>query len=225
MIRRRESAASSRRHGSRRSRDERGSVFIQFALLVPLLTVFAMGIVEYGLGWKWANDVNAATRDAARTGTSEPAFATADKSILLSIGSTLTTEQINNIQRIVVFKANTSGTVPSGCASLTPSTGTTTAVGVSSSCNVYGKAQVNYVLGNPTDNTKWVNSAGNGCDSSDLDANWCPATRNRNLTTGNFDDLGVYLEIKKPDVTHMGFGQMTIKRTSVFRLEPAFGGS
>jgi hypothetical protein len=58
-----------------------------------------------------------------------------------------------------------------------------------------------------------------------VDWYWCPAKRNRNLTTGNFDYIGVYIEVKKPSTTNAGFGQMTIKRTAVFQLEPAFGGN
>jgi hypothetical protein len=187
-------------------------------------------MVEYGIGWKWSNDVNAAARDSARTGTSEPVYQTSDRSILLSIGTSISQEQLDNLQRVVVFKASSvDGKVPTDCKSLAPSTSSPGAPrGFASTtqgyCNVYGPKQIAYVLANPTVDTPWINSGGNGCDSSDVDANWCPAKRNRNLTTDSFDYIGVYIEVKKPSTTNAGFGKMTIKRTAVFQLEPAFGG-
>lgn len=214
--------------GGRRRRD-RGAVFLEFALLVPILTVLAMGIVEYGLGWKWANDVNAAVRDSARTGTSQPAYLTADRSILLTVGTLLTEEQIDNLEKVIVYSSTDPDGKPSdSCKARTNTTGSSTSPGSKrgqSGCNAYGKGQIRYVLNNPTDDGPWVNSDGDGCDSNDLDANWCPATRDRNLTTGDFDYIGVYIVVKKPSTTNFGFGQMTIERNAVFQLEPAFGGN
>ena len=217
-----------------RGRRERGSAFIEFALLVPVMTLFAMGLVEFGIGWKWANDVNAAVRDAARSGTSEPAYVTADRTVLLAIGTSLTAEQLDNVEQVIVFKsASLDGKVPDTCKNITNTTGNAGTVGArrgtnnggNIACNVYGKGQIQYVLANPTDDAPWTNSAGNGCDLLDVDWNWCPYGRKRNLVTGSFDYLGVYLKVKKPSTTNFGFGDISVERTAVFQLEPAFGGN
>lgn len=218
-----------RRSPEDRLRRDAGAVFVEFALVVPLLVLFTLGLVEYGLGWKWANDVNAAVRDGARTGTSEPAYLTSDRSILLSIGTSLTSEELKNLQKVIVFKSsNADGAVPQNCKVLTNNTGSTASPGsrqgVGNSCNVYGLGQVKYVLSNPTSDGPWINTASNGCDSGDVDWYWCPAKRSRSLTTGTFDYIGVYIQVKKPSVTNSGFGTMTIERSAVFQLEPAFGG-
>ncbi len=205
-------------------------MFVEFALLVPIFTLLAMGIVEYGLGWKWANDANAAVRDAARTGSSARAYQTADKFILQSIGTSLTAEQLEHVEKVIVFRVlGSDGQVPSVCMNLKNTSGDSTdpgtRLGIESRCNVYGVGQIEYVLANPEDDGPWVNSAGTGCNSSDLDSRWCPATRSHSLDKGEFDTLGVYLEMKKPSSTNFGFGEQSVSRTAVFRLEPAFGGA
>lgn len=203
-----------------RRRGESGAIFVEFALIVPILMLLSMGIVEYGLAWKWATDANAAVRDAGRSGATNQAFLTTDKTILLSIGAALSPEQIDAIERIVVFRAGAlSGSVPHTCLVLTPSTAPVgSPVGRRGTCNVYSKEQLGFTLANPTDNRPWVNESGTGCDPSDLDRFWCPALRDNSAT--NADYLGVYIKLTKPSVTHFGFGDQTIQRTAIFRIEP-----
>lgn len=223
------SGPSRRSLRGRRQVGDRGAVFVEFALIIPLLTLFAMGLVEYGIGWKWANDVNAAARDAARTASSEPAYLTADRSALIAIGTLLTGEQLENLEQVIIYRAANEGdTTPSStCRSITNDTGNAATPGSprgQSGCNVYGKGQIEYVLANPTDDGPWINSSGNGCNSGDLDRFWCPANRNRSLVFDNLDYLGVYVKVNKPSTTGAGFGDASIERSTVFRLEPNFGG-
>ncbi|MBS1847687.1 MAG: pilus assembly protein [Actinobacteria bacterium] len=230
MIRRKtENHTPGRSAPATRRRRDRGAVFIEFALIVPLLLVVAMGIVDYGLDWKWANDVNAAARDGARVGTSAPVFSTSDRSVLLAIASSLTPAQQNAVRQIIVYSTtDPAGAVPAGCLSITNTTGSASSPGTKagvSGCNVYGAGTLKYVVANPGVDTPWINSAGNGCDSTDLDYNWCPASRARSLTSGTFDYLGVYIRLSRPSVTKFGIGDQTIARRAVFRFEPAFGGS
>ena len=101
----------SRRWTSRRAqlhRRDRRAVFVEFALMVPLLLLLGLGLVEYGLGWKAANDVNAAVRDAARSGSSAPAAQTADRTIVYAIGTNLQASgDESGIEKIIVFNAST----------------------------------------------------------------------------------------------------------------------
>ncbi len=226
MIKRR-----SRRSSNGASRD-RGAVFIEFALLLPVLLLFAMGIVEYGMGWRAANDVNAAARDGARSGTSASAYATADRSVLVSIANNLASSgDLDGVEKIIVYKASSAnGQVPGSCLAKTNPSGSASSpgfvVGVGGVCNVYGPGQLTYLLNgsNASNNGPWVNSAGTGCDGSDLDAPWCPAIRNHSLTSNSFDYMGVYVKLKHSSITGFGFGDQMIERTAVFSLEPKFGG-
>lgn len=216
------------RHLARRADRSRGAVMVEFALALPFMMLIAMGIVEMGVGWMTTNDVNAVARDAARTGTSAPAYLTADRSMLRSIGAGLSPKELAGLKRVIVFKATSaSAAVPPNCLSVTPSTGTPGSIrGVSGQCNVYGPGAVNYVLANPADLTYFGGTEASGCSGgSKINKNWCPATRNHSQSTDNLDYLGVYVEIEHDSLTHFGFGDMTIHRTSVFRLEPKYGGA
>lgn len=52
-----------------RGRDrERGASLVEFALVVPLLTLFLFGIVQFGLAYDAKQSINSAAREGARTG-------------------------------------------------------------------------------------------------------------------------------------------------------------
>lgn len=203
---------------STRSAD-RGAVFIEFALVVPILMLFAMGIVEYGMGWYAANNVNAAARDAARAGSSAASYDFADRSVIRQIASALG-DSDGEIQRVVVFKASsTHDDVPSACV-----TNALTTRGVSGLCNIYSAADVDWVRTNMTSTSHFTNG-GSSCDGSDWDRRWCPVERKHSQANQDLDYLGVYIKLKHDSVTNFGFGDQMINRTAVFRLEPKYGGS
>jgi hypothetical protein len=213
----------------RRAADgERGAAFIEFALSVPFLLLIAMGIVEMGLGWMAANDVNATVRDAARAGTSAPAYLTSDRTILVAIGTGLTPSELAGLKKVVVFKADSSGRpTDNSCLNTNPNDGSPgSAAGVGDNCNVYGPKQVAYAVAHPTNATAWGGAADQkSCTTTEIDQLWCPAKRNHSQANNALDNLGVYVELKHSSVTHFSFGDMTIKRQAVFRLEPNYGGS
>ena len=55
-----------RREGTRRG--HRGASLVEFALIVPLLSMFLFGIVQFGLAYDKKQSINAAAREGARTG-------------------------------------------------------------------------------------------------------------------------------------------------------------
>lgn len=55
------------RAGRRRER-ERGASLVEFALIVPLLTLFLFGIVQFGIAYDMKQSINSAAREGARTG-------------------------------------------------------------------------------------------------------------------------------------------------------------
>lgn len=54
------------RAGRRRER-ERGASLVEFALIVPLLTLFLFGIVQFGIAYDKKQSTNSSAREGART--------------------------------------------------------------------------------------------------------------------------------------------------------------
>jgi len=54
-----------RRSGTKR---EGGASLVEFALVLPLLTLFLFGIIQFGLAYDKKQSINAAAREGARTG-------------------------------------------------------------------------------------------------------------------------------------------------------------
>lgn len=211
------STGSRRRH---RRRNERGAVFIEFALAVPFLVMMGLGVVEGGMTWRAATSVNSVARDAARSGTSATVYALADQSILRSIGSGLSGSELTELQRVIVFNATTGLSAQPNAACLGIA-----ATGLGSkgnaACNVYSPAQVTAVMNGSAPASAFSTTSTCGT----WDVKWCPKNRNHSLANGNLDYLGVFVEIKHKSITGFPLGNATIKRTAVFRLEPAYGGA
>lgn len=53
---------------ARRTDRERGASLVEFALVVPLLTLFLFGIVQFGIAYDLKQSVNSAAREGARYG-------------------------------------------------------------------------------------------------------------------------------------------------------------
>lgn len=209
-------------HATRGETDQRdrGAAFVEFALIVPILVLLAMGIVEYGMNWKATNDVNGAARDAARVGTRAPAYDHADRDIVRQIAAALYDDKERlRIERVVVYRAEGSDDTkpPEDC--LTGDVSGETRHGSSGDCNVYGPDQIEWVAENYDDNANFTAS---GSCGTRWDSFWCPTGRANNAATGDFDWLGVYIVATKPSITNFVFGDQTIRRGAVFRVEPAY---
>ena len=214
----------------RRNGRDRGAVFVEFALIVPLIMVVAMGIVEYGLAWSATNDVNAAAREAARAASSAPAAQSADQTVLQTIGGLLSGTEKDGLEKVIVFQAASANqTMPStSCLNTDPTTGSPgSARGVYNQCNVYGPDQVNWVMSASQSQIQaHLSPPASQCSNSTyIDYHWCPINRQRSTSADNAEYVGVYIKLNHSSVTHFGFGDQTIVRSAVFRLEPAFGES
>lgn len=201
---------------------------VEFALLVPLLLLLSLGIAEYGVAWSTTNDVNAAARDAARVGSSNTGAEYADRNMIRQIGVTLNDKQLDDIQRVVIFKATGPDVgVPHDCLSQPIGDDNNIPFGVTGVCNVYNRDQVAAVVGLPdatlTPEFFGDDGSATNCATHDYwDKNWCPteAERQRTMNGDALDYLGVYIQMNHRSITHFGFGDQTITRTAVFRLEP-----
>lgn len=193
----------------RHTRRERGAAMLEFALVLPLLLLLAFGTAEAGLGWTENNRVEGAASTAARVGAAAGRDASADVQILVALKASLPPEALANLDRVIVFKpSNSNGAIPTNCDK---PTGSTNQGGVSGQCNTYSGATVRAVTDIATTNL------------GTADDSWPGNTRLDSLANPP-DYLGVYVRTRHDSKTGAGFGNFTITRTSIYRLQPDING-
>lgn len=191
----------------RNQRDrERGATLIEFALVVPLLLLLAFGTAEMGLGWVANNRVEGATSTAARIAASSGSLAEADRSVLQSLRSSLPQEQLDRLDRVIIFKSTTAnGAVPASCIK---AVGSTNQTGVTGSCNSYAGATVQGTI---------------PADLGAADDFWLPTGRNDRLSDPP-DYIGVWVRTTYESKTGTFFDDMQIVKVSVYRIQPDIDG-
>ncbi len=188
-------------------RDQRGTAMTELAFVLPVLAVFAFGVIELGGAWRSRLTVQTAVRAGVRVGSAEGKIAAADQGILLASGSVLYDIGLSNVDWVIVYKSSTSdGAVPAGCLTPAPHS-------VSGSCNVYTGSQLAQVVAGTNPGT-WF-----GCGVGALDGWWCPATRQSVQALGN-DYLGVRVTVRHPMMTTVLGSRITLTDDAVMRLEP-----
>jgi hypothetical protein len=200
----------------RRRRDDRGAVILEFALVLPLLLLLAFGTAEMGLAWTAANRVEGAASTAARVGASvgqvvdppAPAAAPtpADNQILVALQAALPEESLENLDRVIIFEADTNGDFPANCDK---PLGSSSDGGVAGRCNSYSGATVRGVT-----LTSNLGAA---------DEFWPDESRLDSLADPP-DSLGVYVRTTHEAKTGTFWDDRTIERTSIYRLQPGISG-
>jgi Flp pilus assembly protein TadG len=106
-----------------------GQALVEFALMLPLLLLLAVGILEFGMLFKDHVGIHYASREGARAGASASRNTTADCSILRAVSTTMQTMPYADLQRVRIFKADNGGVCGTPCAEdvyfRTPSPGNT----------------------------------------------------------------------------------------------------
>jgi Flp pilus assembly protein TadG len=194
-----------------RANGNRGAVLVEFVLIAPVFVVIVAGVLELGLAFRDSMTVSNALRAGARVGSNAGRERLADYTILKSIEAAMAEVPTARINRIIVYKATTSSSMPSAaCLAITPPTGTT-GVGVSGSCNVYSASSLSLAASN---------FSGTTCASGAPDQMWCPTTRQSQQALGA-DYLGVWMQVTYTYVTKIFPGSgIVIKDRAVMRLEP-----
>lgn len=196
MIRRR------RTHGA-----ERGATLLEFVFVAPFLLLMAFGTAEMGLAWVANNRVEGSTSTAARIGASSGSLPEADVNILVSLKSSLPAKELANLDRVIIFKpTNADGGVPAIC--IKPF-GSTNQTGVNAQCNTYSGATV-----------RSVTTSTNLGSADDF---WNPTTRKDTLA-GPPDYIGVWVRTIHENQTGTYFGDFTITKTSIYRIQPDING-
>ena len=195
-------------------RSQRGVALVEAAIVITLLLLLAFGAAEIGLLWRDTNRIEHGVQAAGRVGSNEANRRLADYQLLRSLDSSLQGLTGGEVERVVVFKATGSnGDVPPACLSLNVASSPTTAHGVTNTCNVYSRqqlenaAQSDFGLDDDLD-----------CQSGDWDQSFCPTARLRG--SGNATYLGVFVRTIYTPITSVLAGDVTIDRSAIYRLEP-----
>ncbi len=196
----------SRIHG--RGRGERGAAVVEFALVLPFLLLLGLGTVEMGMGWVANDRLETAVAQAARVAAISGSKVEADRDILVTLQASLSAEALANLDRVVVFKSTASdSSVPDGCA---------LAEGDSSQT---GNSQCNTYTGQTVRNSSASGMTGFGGGPTAHDRYWSPSTRKDTLA-GPPDYIGVWVRTTHRSMTGSFFGDHTMVKVSIFRIQP-----
>ncbi len=197
----------------RRLTGDGGAVLVEFALVAPFIVSVALGIMEFGIAWRDANVLERSVAAGARTGASWGDEGWADLGALGSIEGVMSGATSLEIEKVVLFNARSSGTVPASCAALSGPAGIDSG-GVQ--CNVYSAAQI--ADQNPyAAFGQW--GPGAPCGGSHWDRWWCPAGRD-GTRAGGTDYVGVWIQARYTPVTGLLPSSAMFERTAVFQVEP-----
>lgn len=95
---------------------QHGQSLVEFALMLPLLVLLAVGILEFGMLFKDHIGIHYAAREGARAGAAASRNHDADCTILRAVSTTMQTMPYDDLQRVRIFKAADNGTCATPCA-------------------------------------------------------------------------------------------------------------
>jgi Flp pilus assembly protein TadG len=194
----------------RRAEGDRGAVLVEFALVLPIIALFTFGVIDFGLAWRVDTVVERASAAGGRSGSSLGDNRYADYQLLQVVNSSLSSVPGADIERVIVYRSTAAdGEVPASCLAVN-ATGTSSK-GVNGLCNVYSAAQVS-----STSFSGWGGVT--ACAGGSWDSSWCPTSRSNDRPGADY--LGVYVEVSKDAATGLFTDEFTMKRSSVFLLEP-----
>lgn len=199
----------------RRLSGDRGAVIAEAALFGPFLVLLALGIFEFGMGWRESMNLGAALRGSARQATNLGDARSADYYALQSFFTTMTKAKGVTINRLVVYRATGANGQPvnPNCLTIVP---TGPGQGISGACNIYTASQINNLPANYLTNF----GPDGSCATNAWDVRWCPV--NRNADQGDPPDyVGVYASITYKSYTKLLPTTITMTDRAVMRIEPS----
>ena len=105
------------------SRDERGAIIVEFALLFPILMLLVFGIVDFGWAIERGNVVNNVTRDATRVASLGGTYAQVQSTVTTGLADYDITAPGRDVQ-ISITCTNPDGSTCNGTASSFDATAT-----------------------------------------------------------------------------------------------------
>jgi hypothetical protein len=172
--------------------DERGAILVEAAFVLPVMILFVMAIIEFGLAFKDLQTVFTATRVGARTASAEPRqFGYADD-VVNAMKSSLSAIPSGQWQELWVYKAQPDGKPDTGGFS---------------SCTIC----VRYHW----DGANWIKDQ----DTWPASGGVSPQYACGGVSPGP-DALGVYLKVRHDMLTGFFGSAKTLTDNTVVRLEP-----
>jgi len=185
--------------------------------VMPVLLAILLGSLDFAYLYRDQLTLTDAASDGAKLGAIQNniiiAGGTADYTIINTIRQATAVMRPEDIQRIVVFKANSSAfgspmaQVPAACKTSTVSI---------TGCNIYAPA-IDAFAAVEAGNTGYFN-----CTTA-LPAKpcgWSPTSRKNGPTAFDIEYLGVYIKMKHTNLTGLIGSNNTIEVAKISRLEP-----
>jgi hypothetical protein len=178
------------------------------AIISPLFFALLFGVIEMGILFRDHLTITNATRDGARTAAASGNDVDADWRVLQTINQSAAAADEFDIKRIVIFKASSTSDQPTA----TCKAGTA----VDGVCNVYTAAD----FARPQSDFD--------CSNILLDKRFCPfgpaspagPPYYRDTRMSALGYIGVYVELRHRYVTGFFGSAITIRDTTVVRIEP-----
>lgn len=184
-------------------RRERGAALVELAIVAVILVTMLGGAFDLGMAWRGTLAVTEGARAGVRVGSAVGVQKEADRDLLLSVKSALSSsDMIDKVVRIVVFRAGTNGRVPAECK---------TATTLVSGCNILTGDDLRAL-----ETTSPLED--NGCIKQSRSKGFCPLTR-KDLPA-EADSIGIWIRAEHPNLFPIMGQKQTIERTAVMRIEP-----
>jgi Flp pilus assembly protein TadG len=189
----------------RAGREERGSVLVEAAIVVPLLILLTFGAIEFGIAFRDSASVASSTRAGARIASALTASDDAcapgatnctafSDNVALSVSDSLKDLMTAKPTTLVIYRADANGNAIGGFG-----------VGCTD-CYVY--------TWNAATKT-WVAQAGTDP--------WTRAERLADACQGTLPSVGVYVKATQPALTRLFGPSRTFNHKTAMRLEPPSG--
>jgi len=94
---------------------QEGQAMVEFAMMLPLLLILAIGILEFGMLFKDHVGIHYAAREGARAGAAASRNPNADCTILRAVSTTMQTMPYDDLQRVRIFRAADDGACTTPC--------------------------------------------------------------------------------------------------------------
>lgn len=196
-------------------RGDHGAVIIEAALILPLLSLFMLGILEFGTAFRDKTTLASGVRAAARQLTNLRNNPNADLLALQSLQGVLSSSSRLTVSKVVVFKAASDGS-PTSADCLTKSP-TVAGNGTNGACNIYGPTQMSGLTSTYFGSTY---SGSFPCNpNTKYDRFWCAPGRSG--SQASLEKVGIRAEYTRASYTKLLPTTITMTDSAVYRMEPA----
>ncbi len=200
---------------------DQGAVVVEAALFMPILAVFALGLIEFGFAYKQTNIAERTVGTAGRTAATFADHWRSDYEILRAVDTTFAgADDEAQIERVIVWNAKSANEVPPACDALEPSG--FGSFGISDVCNVYSPEQIatDSLAGFPRTVAGTPPNKVFDCGAGSWDINWCPTDRDRLRDLNGTDFVGIEVRVRYSTLTGMFTDELTITRSIIFEVDP-----